>query len=94
MSSLISMVKNKVVTFQYYKEGNLWYNTECGFAFPVPISDTGTATMLVSDKAILFMRWISAEVVVVEGYEKARLESEKELEAQAEFYKIDNSDGC
>lgn len=92
MSSLISMVKNKVVTFQFYKEGNLWYKTECGFAFPVPISDTGTASMLASDKAILFMRWISAEVVVVEGYEKARLESEKELEDV--FDNIDNSDGC
>jgi hypothetical protein len=36
----------------------LWYASECGFEFPVPISDAGTATFLAQDKAILFMRYI------------------------------------
>lgn len=53
------MVKdNKQVTFQYYRDGNLWYETECGFQFPVPIDDIGNATFLKQDKSLLFMRWI------------------------------------
>jgi len=52
------IVKNKSVNFLYYKDKELWYVTDCGFEFPVPIDDTGTATMNHVDKAILFMRWI------------------------------------
>ena len=33
------------------------YETET-YEFPVPLSDIGDATLLVSDKAILFMRYI------------------------------------
>lgn len=49
---------NKQVKFLYYKENELWYETECGFAFPVPIDDVGNATLLAQDKALLFMRYI------------------------------------
>lgn len=53
------MVKdNKKVYFVRYKEMELWYRTECGFEFPVPIDDTENATFLAEDKAILFMRYI------------------------------------
>ena len=65
-----NMIKDKVVNFLYYKEGELWYATECGFKFPVPISDTGTASMNVQDKAILFMRWIRKQIIVVEDLNK------------------------
>ena len=59
MRSLKEMVNNNQrVTFQYYRDGDLWYTTECGFKFPVPISDIGNATFNASDKAILFMRYI------------------------------------
>jgi hypothetical protein len=54
-----SMVRDgKLVTFTHYKDGELWYRTDDGFAFPVPVSDVGTATMLAQDKALLFMRYI------------------------------------
>ena len=53
-----NMVKNKVVRFCFYRDGELWYTTECGFQFPVPINDTGNAIFKSEDKAILFMRWI------------------------------------
>lgn len=46
------------VTFTHYFDGSLWYKTEDGFSFPVPVSDIGTATFLASDKAMLFMRYI------------------------------------
>lgn len=53
------MVKdNKKVRFVQYKHNQLWYETECGFRFPVPTEDTGDGTFLAEDKAILFMRYI------------------------------------
>ena len=66
MNSIKDMVKdNKVVKFQRYKDLNLWYVTECGFEFPVPIEDTGTATFLEEDKALLFMRYIRKHLIVI-----------------------------
>lgn len=67
-----NMVKDKTVHFCFYKEGELWYTTECGFNFPVPISDVGSAAMLSSDKAIFFMRWIRKYIEILE---KAKLQT-------------------
>jgi hypothetical protein len=73
MLSVKDMVKdNKQVTFIHYKEGELWYRTEDGFEFPVPVADVGTATMLASDKALLFMRYIRKHVAMLN---QARAES-------------------
>jgi hypothetical protein len=53
------MIEHKQkVAFRFYRDGQLWYATECGFEFPVPISEAGTATFLAEDKAILFIRYI------------------------------------
>jgi hypothetical protein len=49
---------NQKVVFRFYRDGQLWYATECGFEFPVPISEAGTAIFLAEDRAILFMRYI------------------------------------
>lgn len=49
---------NQKVTFRFYRDSHLWYVTECGFEFPVPISEAGTATFFAEDRAILFMRYI------------------------------------
>jgi hypothetical protein len=57
--SIKDMVKdNQKVSFLFYRDGQLWYATECGFEFPVPISEVGTATFFAQDRAILFMRYI------------------------------------
>jgi hypothetical protein len=48
----------KQVRFLRYQQGELWYVTETGFEFPVPIADTGSAEFKAQDKALLFMRWI------------------------------------
>lgn len=65
--NLKDMVKDKKrVRFQFYKDANLWYVTECGFEFPVPISDIGTATFMAEDKALLFMRYIKPQIKLVE----------------------------
>jgi hypothetical protein len=66
MRTIKDMVKDQQqVTFLYYKDGELWYKTECEFEFPVPISDVGTATMLATDKAMLFMRYIRKHMALL-----------------------------
>ena len=63
MADLKVMVKdNKKVKFVYYKQNALWYETETGFQFPVPIDDVGGGVFLAEDKAILFMRYIKAHI--------------------------------
>ena len=66
------MIKNKVVRFDYYRDGELWYRTEDGFQFPVPISDTGTGVFKAEDKAILFMRWIRKRVDEMKNWDLIR----------------------
>ena len=50
------------VTFQFYRKGELYYKTENGFEFRVPIDDTGDGVFLAEDKAIMFMRYIKKEL--------------------------------
>ena len=70
MNKIIEMVKeNKKVKFIYYRDGNLYYETECGFKFPVPVTDIGNATFLAEDKAMLFMRYIRKQVALIERSE-------------------------
>jgi len=57
--SLKEMINNnQKVRFRFYRDGQLWYATECGFEFPVPTTEAGTATFFAEDRAILFMRYI------------------------------------
>jgi hypothetical protein len=46
------------VTFLYYRKGELWYESDSGLKFPVPISDTGDGQFNSSDRAMIFMRYI------------------------------------
>lgn len=62
---LKEMIRGKV-KFDFYRDGNLYYRTENNLLFPVPVSDTGTATFLAEDKAILFMRYIRKFIVSME----------------------------
>ena len=62
------MVSNgKKVTFVRYKQKELWYVTECGFEFPVPVDDTGDGTFLAEDKAMMFMRYIRKHIANIEA---------------------------
>lgn len=75
MESIKDMVKdNKKVRFSFYRDGQLFYRTESGFEFPVPIDDIGNATFLAEDKAILFMRYIRKHLKAIND---ARAEQEK-----------------
>ena len=61
----------KKVTFQFYRQGELWYKTETGFEFPVPIVDCGDGVFLYEDKAILFMRYIRKHIAYLEKAKEA-----------------------
>jgi len=55
------LVKGQMARFEYYRDGELWYKTDGGFMFPVPISDkkeVGNATFMAEYKAITLMRYI------------------------------------
>jgi hypothetical protein len=66
MKSLKEMVSgNKKVKFKFYRAGNLYYETECGFVFNVPVEDVGEATFMNEDKALLFMRYIRKSMEVL-----------------------------
>jgi hypothetical protein len=73
MRTLKEMINNnQKVRFAFYRDGNLWYETECGFRFPVPIAEAGTATFAAEDRAILFMRYIRKQAATVEEARRAR----------------------
>lgn len=44
--------------FVYFRDSALWYKTESGLVFPVPLSDIGTTHFDASYKGIRLMRWI------------------------------------
>ena len=62
--SLLKMVKNKKVHFRFYRSQILFYETDDGFLFEVPIEDIGGAVFNRDDKAILFMRYIRKQIDV------------------------------
>lgn len=74
MNSIKDMVsQGKRVEFVRYQQQELWYKTECGFNFPVPISDTGEASFAAEDKAIMFMRWIKKHLDSISVAKKEQL---------------------
>lgn len=59
------VAKGRQVQFDHYKDGKLWYKTDSGFLFPVPIDDIGDGKFLAIDKAILFMRYIRKQIDLI-----------------------------
>lgn len=58
------------VTFKYFREGNLYYETAEGFKFPVPVSEIKDAfhegTVYVRDNASKYQPWIDKLKEVIE----------------------------
>jgi hypothetical protein len=57
------IVRDNEVRFERYRQGHMYYRVRvpaerADFVFPVPLSDIGDATLLATDKAIVFMRYI------------------------------------
>ena len=61
---------HKKVRFSFYRDKELWYITEDGFEFPVPIEEVGNATFLAEDRAILFMRYIRKHMEMIDKAKK------------------------
>lgn len=61
----------KKAKFTHYKQGEMWYVTEDGFEFPVPINDTGDGVFHRQEKAMLLMRYIRKHL---ENIEKGKQE--------------------
>lgn len=59
-------IKGKV-RFTRFKQGHLYYETELGMEFPVPISEAGEAEFKSVDKAMLFMRYIRKHLAALEN---------------------------
>lgn len=53
---------DKKVQFTHFRRNELWYKTECGFAFAVPASDVGDATFNLEEKAMMLMRYIRKQI--------------------------------
>lgn len=59
--SIKEIVKNNKVEFNYYRQGNMYYNVLYRgdtYIFPVPLSDVQDASLHKTEKAIIFMRYI------------------------------------
>lgn len=81
------MVNNgQKVTFVCYGSGELWYVTDSGFEFPVPISDTGDGIFLASDKAMLFMRYIRKHIAFLEESKQLQLKEQERHKTEAQFH--------
>ena len=52
------IVKDQNAHFVFYRDKSLFYETDNGFQFPVPVEDAGSATLNKEEKAILLMRYI------------------------------------
>jgi hypothetical protein len=57
------IVKDNTVRFAKYRKGTAYYAVSvpsegADYVFPVPLTDVGDATLLATDKAMLFMRYI------------------------------------
>ena len=56
------IVKDNVVDFVKFRQGIAYYRVGVpghgDYMFPVPVDDLGEATILATDKAIMFMRYI------------------------------------
>jgi len=51
---------NESVSFMFFLSGKLWYRTESGFKFPVPIKGSGQSVFLNEDRVNRFYPYIKA----------------------------------
>ena len=54
-------------TFVKFRKGDLWYRTELGFEFPVPVADAGDASFDAAIKASMLMRYIRKHAAMLEA---------------------------
>jgi len=57
MKTLVELVKEKA-KFIHFVDKELWYETDSGFQFPIPLNDVGTTLFVAEYKGIRLMKWI------------------------------------
>lgn len=70
------IVKGQMAHFVFYRDKALFYETDNGFQFPVPIDDAGSATLNQEEKAILLMRYIRKHLERTESARDAQSNSD------------------
>ena len=66
---ILDIVKDQNAHFVFYRDRSLFYETDGGFQFPIPIDDASSATFNKEEKAILLMRYIRKHL---ESVDKAK----------------------
>ena len=67
METIKEMVMNeKKANFVRYNDGNLIYETESGFEFPISVEEAKGGTFNAQHKAVTLMRWIRKQIEVIE----------------------------
>jgi hypothetical protein len=49
-------------SFEYYRDYAMWFRTETGMLFPVPVKDLDTCHILKTEKSMVFMKWIRKHI--------------------------------
>jgi hypothetical protein len=70
------IVKGQTAHFVFYRDKALFYETDNGFLFPVPVDDAGSATLNQEEKAILLMRYIRKHLERTESARVAQNQSD------------------
>ena len=79
MSSIKDIVKGNNAHFVFFRDKALFYETDDGFQFPIPVDDAGSATFNAEEKAILLMRYIRKHLARLE---RARAEQNDREEGE------------
>lgn len=66
------VIDHQKAVYKFYQGGSLWYETEKGLQFEVPISETGNGIFNKEEKAINLMKWINKQLDVNDS---ARIET-------------------
>lgn len=72
MTGIKDIVKGKNAHFVFFRDKSLFYETDDGFQFPIPVDDAGSATFNAEEKAILLMRYIRRHLARTEEAREAQ----------------------
>ncbi len=59
-------------TFDFYRDGLLWFTTDTGLGFSVPVNELGSGTVYTLNKSIVLMKWIRKQIELNEVAFRAR----------------------
>lgn len=66
------VAKDKKVTFLHYQEKNLWYITDGGLTYSIPVEDTGNGIFLPTERSVYHMKWIRKALETIKQAHKAQ----------------------